>query len=351
MVIYIPQNLDPYNTHMKNLAEAYTSRGIEVITGFKNFISEQIIPDIIHFHFLEGLLKYIKYDADAFFKHLDFFKGKGVSLLYTIHDFKPHAEISKLDYHALFRKFITYVNLFIHHGESSVGIFTKTFPEISSEKHIICHHGDYLNDMKTFNESKERARKILKLPENKKIILIFGQLQFKNTSFANKVLNEVRKKYNNAILLMAGVSPKFRYNRLNKIYYKFNNKVLNIFRFKRILIHKRFSQFETYLLFTASDVIFLPHNSGLTTGIIPMAATLGKPFVYPDIGVFKEQAKYCLAEKYECENISGAYNAIDNILTSGKTTFDNSKWLENNNWGKHVEQILSIYPPLKFKNV
>jgi len=340
MVIYIPQNLDPYNTHLKNLAEGYSSKGIKVISGFDVFFSGHQIPDIIHFHFLEGLLKFGRYDESAFFKQMDFFKNKGVFFLFTFHDSKPHIEINKLDYYILFNKFLTYVNLFIHHGESSIKILTKIYPEISSKKHIVCKHGDYLNDMKTFHESMEDARKILKIPANKRILLIFGQLQFKNTSFAEKVLKEIRKKYDNTVLLMAGVSPKFRYNRINKLYYKFNNNFLNIFRFNKILIHKRFSQFETYLLFTASDVIFLPHNSGLTSGIIPMAATLGKPFVYPDLGVFAEQANYCIAEKYQCDNINSAVNAIDKILNYKIQSFNNSKWLENNNWTKHVEHIL-----------
>jgi len=115
------------------------------------------------------------------------------------------------------------------------------------------------------------------------------------------------------------------------------------------MIHKRFSQYETYLLFTASDVIFLPHNEGLTTGNIPMAATLGKPFVYPDIGVFAEQAEDCFAKKYECGNVNDAVNAIDSILSSGQSFFDNKVWLEKNSWSEHVSVILSNLPGSSLK--
>ena len=341
MIIYIPQNIDPYNTHLKNLVEAYTSKGIEVIVGYKTFMSGSEVPDIIQFHFLEGILDYLKYDEKLFFEKLDTFKNKGVIFLYTVHDVRPHSKITKIDYPGFFANFLNYINLFIHHGESSIDILKKEFPVLSDKRHIVCHHGDYLNDMKNFHESQDSARFLLKLPLSKKIILVFGQLQYKNTSFAKEVLDQVRKKHRDAILLMAGVFPIFRYNRINKLYYKLNNTFINFFHFKKILIFNRFSQHETYLLFIASDVIFLPHKSGLTSGIIQMAATLGKPFVYPGIGVFEEQANNCVAEKYECGNKHEAYYAIDKILTSGIRSFDNSKWLVNNNWEKHVERILS----------
>jgi beta-1,4-mannosyltransferase len=341
MTIYIPQNIDPFNTHLKNLIQEYFAKKIEVIVGFDNFFSLTIVPDIIHFHFLEGILKYLKYDESLFFEKLESFKNKGVKFLYTFHDIQPHAKITQINYSVFFKSFLGYINLFIHHGELSIGIIKEKFPYISAKKHIICPHGDYLNDMSNFHESQSSAREILKLPKKQKIILIFGQLQFKNTAFALQVFNQVKEKYVESVLLMAGVNPIFKYNRINLLYYKFNNKLFNKFRSNKIFIHKRFSHFETYLLFIASDLVFLPHKSGLTSGLIPLAATIGKPFVYPNIGIFEEQAKYCLAEEYGCENKIEAYKAIDKILTSNIQTFDNTKWLEKNNWNIHVENILN----------
>ena len=112
-------------------------------------------------------------------------------------------------------------------------------------------------------------------------------------------------------------------------------------KIKKRAIHKRFSDYETYLLFKSSDVIFLPHNSGLTSGIIPLAATIGRPFVYPDIGVFEEQAEYCRCEKYKQSNIDDAFNAVAKLLTDSVDSFDNTEWLVNNSWEKHVKLILN----------
>lgn len=344
MLIYIPQNLDPFNTHLKNLVDAYKLKDVKIKTGYASFISGDIRPDIIHFHQYEGILWHINFDEKLFFEKLDFFKKMGVIFLYTAHNLQPHRWAGKSGYEALLYKFFDYIDLFIHHGEASVKIFQNKYSFLKNKHHIVCHHGDYLNDMRLFHDSTESAREILKFKKEDKLILIFGQLQFKNTSFAWKVFNNVRQIYPEAKLVMAGIKPVFRINRFNKLYYFFNNKLINKFRKNAIIIHKRFTQNDAYLLFMASDVIFLPHKEGLTTGIIPLAATLGRPFVYPDIGVFREQAEYCFAEKYQCANVDEAVLAISKILDSVIKTYDNSLWLENNNWKRHVENILSNLP-------
>lgn len=341
MILYIPQNIDPYNTHLKNLVESYINKGLEVIVGYSPFVNENVLPDIIHFHHLEGILSFLAFDENLFFDRLENFRKKGTKILYTAHNIEPHLSIPKFNYFKFFEKFVPYLDLVIHHGNSSINLLIQKYNGLNAKRHIICHHGDYLNDMKDFHESIETARVKAGLPLNKKIILVFGQLQYKNPAFIKKVLEQIQKKCDNSILVLAGVNPIFKYNRLNKLYYKINNKFLNMFRSKKIMIYKRFSQFETYLLFRASDVVFLPHNSGLTSGIIPLAATLGKPFVFPDIGVFEEQAQFCFCEKFSVGNHEEAAKAIYAILVSGINSFDNTIWLKNNSWDKYVEIVLN----------
>jgi hypothetical protein len=341
MTIYIPQNIDPYNTHLKNLTSAYLRKGVVVRTGYDEFSSLDFNPDIIHFHMPEGLLKHLKYSEKFFFERLETFKLNGVKFLYTVHNILPHSLSNTIDYPRLFARLFNYIHLFIHHGEASIDILKSAFPFVDQKKHIVCHHGDYLSDMKEFSVTQQLARKRYNLPLDRKIILVFGQLQYKNISFAETVIRQVRKQQPEILLLMAGVSPVFKFNRLNRAFYVLNNQIFIRFRTNKTGIYGRFSQLDTYLLFTASDLLFLPHNSGLTSGLIPLAATLGKPFAYPNIGVFEEQASGCFAKQYEAGNCNSAIQAIDQLLISGLHNFDNSNWLKNNNWDQHVGKILS----------
>ncbi len=340
MILYIPQNIDPFNTHLKNLVEAYREAGVTVVVGYSSFEDEQFIPDVFHVHFLEGLLKHIDYNIDRLFAKFDLFKRNRVTFIYTAHDTKPHGAVTAIDFSSVFQRYLTYVDIIVHHGKASIDILKQAYPVLQNKRHIVCHHGDYLKDMSSFSETQSAARKKLGLPLHRKIVFVFGQLQYKNTSFAEEVFAKVYKKEKNAVLLFAGVSPIFPYNKLNKVYYAINNTIFNRFRRKILKIHKRFSQYETYLLFIAADVVFLPHKWGLTSGLIAMSATLCRPFVYPQIGVFEEQAEHCFAEKYTCNDPSEASESICKILSSKDKSFSNEQWLANNNWQLHVQKVL-----------
>ncbi len=340
MILYIAKNIERYNTYLNNLVEAYKREGVKVILGYEAFIYGNLIPDIIHFHWAESLLKIMNSDQETFFRKLDFFKDHGVKFIYTAHNTMPHKESKTIDYSSFFPRLFQYIHLFVHHGNLSIDIYKEKFP-VNDKEHIVCHHGDYMKDVKDFTESKITAREALRLPKNKKIILVFGQLQFKNLDFAKAVFHKVKRNFKESFIVLAGSNPQFKYTDVNKLYDKINNNLLNRLRKNKRAFNKRFSHYETFLLFKSSDVIFLPHNSGLTSGIIHMAATIGKPFVYPDIGVFEEQAEYCRCEKYKQSNIDDAFKAIAKLLTDPVDSFDNTQWLANNSWEKHVKLILN----------
>lgn len=340
MVIYIPKDIDVYNTHLKNLTKAYVDHNVEIIVGYETFIYGSITPNVIHFHMVEGLISFMKYNTVLFFERMHYFKSKNVKFLYTAHDILPHWNITEINYIDFFFHFLKYIDLVVHHGHKSIEIHKNKFPLLENKIHIVCPHGDYLNDMNIYHEDKVKARNVLKLPSEKKIILVFGQLQFKNTVFAKQVFKLINKEENTSFLILAGVNPIFGKNGINNIYYQLNNRFINQLRNHKKMLLGRFSNYDTYLLFKSADLIFLPHKNGLTSGLIPMAATLGVPFVYPDIGVFAEQSEFCYAEKYEPESELSAFRAIKKVFESGVREFDNSTWLRKNNWDIHVNIIL-----------
>ena len=95
--------------------------------------------------------------------------------------------------------------------------------------------------------------------------------------------------------------------------------------------------------FAAADLLLLSHKEGLTSGILPMAATYCKPVVYPDIGNFQEQIEGWIGESYQCGNIGSALIALDKIVRrmDEGLDMDNKLWLAKNSWDEHVKRILS----------
>lgn len=333
--------MDVYNTHLKNLINAYIkNEGVEIVLGYDTFLYSNFIPDVIHFHMVEGLLNTLDYNFDSFFIKLDYYKKNKVKIIYTVHDLFPHSKVRNVNYIEFFNQFFKFIDLFVHHGSSSINIFKNTFEVASSSHHIICPHGDYLADMSSFNVTKTEARRKLGLNIDKRIILVFGQIQHKNLSFVNMVFKKYKKIDKKSFLVIAGVNPIFKYNSINQFFYKINNKWLNHLRFDKKIMHRRFTNYELYLYFKASDVVFLPHSYGMTSGLIPMAATLSVPFVFPRIGCFEDQAMNTLSESYEVNNVDEAILAIYKLLSLNKLTYDNSKWLLENSWDIHAKTII-----------
>lgn len=340
MLIYIPKPMDVYNSHLKNLVNAYVkNNGNEIILGYDSFAYGNVIPDLIHFHMVEGLLNFLNHDFNLFFFKISYYKSHNVKLIYTVHDLFPHAKQNNVNYQEFYDKFFLEIDVFVHHGDQSVKILKNTFKIVIESKHIVCPHGDYSSDMKNFTESKNKAREELGLSAKMKIILVFGQIQHKNLSFAKKVFNKYRHVNSKSFLIVAGVNPVFRYDSVNRLFYKINNHVINRFRLKRLFIYKRFSNHELYLLFKAADLVFLPHSYGMTSGLIPMCATLSVPFIYPNIGCFADQSLNTLSLPYEVNNIDDAKNSICKILKNDNQNFNNMIWLNNNTWEIHVERI------------
>ncbi|MBN8547150.1 MAG: hypothetical protein J0L60_13545 [Ignavibacteria bacterium] len=340
MILYIPKNVDVYNTHLINLIKAYSKRNIRVIVGYDTFGYGTIIPDYIHFHMVEGLLRTLNYDLGLFFERMEYFKQNGSRFLYTAHDLYPHNKIENIDYKSFFIRFLDFIPLMIHHGDKSIQLHQQLYPNVNGKNHLVCHHGDYSADFTNFCEGKDDARKILEIPKNKKVILVFGQLQFKNVSFAKGVMKKLQKYSKDYFFIFAGVNPVTKYHGINELYYHLNNDYLNRIRINSMSIHKRFSNYEMFLLFKAADAIFLTHNNGLTSGIIPLSASLQKPFIYPNIGVFEEQALDTKSISYKCEDIQSAVDAIEDLLREDCSEFDNAKWLRQNSWDVHVGRIL-----------
>lgn len=332
--------MDVYNTHLKNLVDAYAEKNVEVILGYDSFVYSNIKPDVIHFHMPEGILNFINYNVELFFERMEYFSRNGVKMIYTVHDLLPLSQKANFDYYTFFNRFFSFITLFIHHGQRSIGIFKAKFIETAIKTHIVCNHGDYLKDMSLFSDDFDSARNALSIPISKKVFLVFGQLQHKNTDFVYKVFSLLRKTNKDVFLILAGVNPKYKYNGLNQFYYRVNNKIFNRFRKNSLVLNKRFSNHEMYILFKASNLVFLSHNYGMTSGLIPMSATLSKPFVYPKIGCFEDQAEFCLAESYKAKNTSEAIAAINKVLSKSNLNFDNSAWISNNSWEEHVNRIL-----------
>ena len=194
--------------------------------------------------------------------------------------------------------------------------------------------------------SKDSAREKLNIPQNKFVIFNFENVQTKeNAGFVNSVFNlcRVSSKY----LLIAG-----DYNYESFIHVKrYFEKLKNRYRERNNLLNKKYifrpiKEIEIPYFFSASDAVLIGDSIKLTPGNVALAATYGKPVIYPKIGCYYELSKNWASIEYKSGNIKEAAHTIKKLfenLKENKINLDNSQWLKENSWGKYVQMILEEF--------
>ena len=345
MLIYVAEN-PQNNSYTTSLINAYRESGNIVVCDPHNFFYSDLIPEVLHIHWPERLYQWYPLSEktptekiEILKRKLEWYKSKGTVIVFTVHDLVLHFSKDRTLDEKMFKLIIAYSNVICHHCLGAIGIFTELYPEAANKHNIVNHHGDYLIDYQ--NISKQKARTILDIPEDKFVILNFGSQQaYKGREFIEKVFNSCN--INNKYLLTAG---NYYYRDLHFIK-KIIMEIRNASKVKKNFIDKKFiyriiPNEEIPIFFSASDLVFLGHKRGLVSGLIPLAATYSKPVVYPELGCFNEQMNDWFGASYETGNKAQALEAIKALhYKLQKMSLDNTAWLEKNSWKNHIRLIL-----------
>ena len=341
MKILIPSD-EVINGYIHSLIKAYRDADCEVVAGRINFYLSNYKPDIVHIHWPEYLYdEYIvPFDksGDVIAERIHNYKEQGAKVVLTAHNIQPHDEKKKKNRRRIYETIMESCDIIVHHGQASIDLIKKEYPQASGKRHIICPHGHYLIHYREV--SNKEARDYLKLPQNAFIILNFGNFQpYKGLELLRKIFRKWNHK--DKLLLVAG-SYEYKENLLLKLFRKVK-ELFGRFLGSERLNFKKIKTKDMSYYFAAADILLLSHESGLNSGVLAMAATYKKPVVFPDIGNFSEQMIGWIGESYRCSNVESAVTALDAL--AGKMEkglkFDNSKWLTNNSWEIHVSRILS----------
>lgn len=357
MKVLICESARHKNPYIKKLAEAYTAHGAQVYFGVENFFHGSLRPDLVHFHWPESLyksgykLKPVADSVTVLEKRIHEWKNHGTVVAYTLHNVTPHRGASEFD-RLMYDAFLRLADIVVHHGNASISTLKRPQGGSSTQVHVVCPHGPY--DTEPFDPIAARRR--YRLPESKFVLLNFGKQRLnKGARFVTPVFRRLRAK--EAHLFIIGERDRVKPGRslfsraLRRITERLD-PVRDIFVNAGSSFHTRYCRYvsdtEIPAVVHAADVVFLGHQSGLTSGIIALAASYGKPVVFPELGNFTEQLNgFDWWESYEPANLDSAVRAIRRMLDRlsgvkpGNTTFDNSEWKTLNSWDTHVSKILN----------
>ena len=354
MNILITEKPNQANAYIDSLANAYKKSGNSILFTTDNFYYSNFIPDVIHINWPESLYKWQvdfneKKDLVGFIaERLDFFKKKGSIIINTVHNIQPH-EIEKNWEHKVYNLIISKSDVFIHHGKKSIELLNQNYPVSVKKINIVAHHGDYLSVYE--KRDKKLLRKKYKIPRHSFVILNFGnQRPYKGEKFIDEIFKRIN--LSGKYLITAG---NFHYDHRSQINFFISRlkKRIRCIRLNNIhRMYRRITEDEVKDLFNLADLLVLGHQKGLSTGLIPLAATFSLPVVFPHLGNFKEQAEDWSDYFYKPENLQDAITTIERAYSQRNCNKSNAVWLKKNSWEIHVKYILdavekSIY---NFKN-
>ena len=356
MDILLCESIRDTNEYREQLAKTYQCKGHRVIFDVQNFLYSDFLPDFVHIQWPENIYRWshklpTNNDTLEFIKQrLLWYSNRKVPIVYTAHNLLPHGNVSAFD-KAVFNTILGHANIIVHHGKMSIPLIKKTFPVCSETHHIVCPHGPYTYK----SEDGWTTRAAYGLPTSKYIFLNFGrQHPYKGFKF----MQQVFKKWNDRKSLLFNIGPKVIAGLNNAFLEKAYLIKQNIIDPHLSVFASRFSTGSKFVfrpigkneipkIISAADVFFLGHQDGLNSGLVALAATYGKPIVFPDLGNFSEQlSRWVWKEKYEPGKIDSAIEALQrmrdriDLYPPGHVIFDNKEWLFSNSWEKHVRIII-----------
>jgi D-inositol-3-phosphate glycosyltransferase len=170
---------------------------------------------------------------------------------------------------------ISLIDHFVVHNNYSYNEVLKKF-KISKNKLFVVPHGNFSGFV--VNYSKEYSRRILKLKDNEKIILFFGQI--KKVKGLDVLISSVSKikNYNNKFkVLVAGKYWKndgFFYDQMIR-----ESNLVDYFRFDIGYVPDS----EVPYYYSAADIIVLPYKEIFQSGVLIMSMGYSRPVVVSNI--------------------------------------------------------------------
>jgi glycosyltransferase involved in cell wall biosynthesis len=214
-------------------------------------------------------------------------------------------------------------------SKSSAGIvFSNHMAKLVPGSRIIYHGSE---PFQSVDIEPEKARKMLSLPENDRIILVQGFLT------ASKGWNIIKKMH-----IPDGWKLVINYskNHYNKqiIDLKLNNKK-NIINLEKDYLTEK----ELSTLFFASDIIFLPYKAIAGSGTMFDGLGHGKPFLASNTEFFKEFSQLGLGiiTDREASSFEKSLEIVDKNYNALKLNIE--KFRKKLKWDVIAEQHLDVY--------
>lgn len=271
-------------------------------------------------------------------------KKMGIKLVVTVHDILPFNE-KFYDYKS-HKKIYELADKIIVQAKPNIDRINSLFTGISN-KVIYIPHGNFIDHATII--SKDKAKDLLGIDKNKKVILFFGQIKkVKGLDVLIKAFNEIIKNDNrdDVLLIIAGKVWGDDF----KVYEELINEV-DSSKFRCDIKYIPDEQISWY--YCSADINVLPYREIYQSGVVHLSYSYEKPVIATNIGSFPEVIingdTGILVEK---DNYGELKNAIISLIYDDEKMKSmgqkGKKYIQNKfSWDVITKEIEDIYCSLK----
>lgn len=258
-------------------------------------------------------------------------------VIITVHNVLPH-EKSRLK-NFLNRVVLFFGDYFIVHTESNREDLSRLYG-IPRDRIYVIPHG-ILEVYPVKWVPKIEARKYLGIPEDKRVILHFGNIRnYKGLDVLIESLKLVKEEVNDVVLLIAG-KPWESWGKYERLIEK--NGVSDIVIKKLDFIPP--SEVEFY--FAASDVVVLPYKYfDSQSGVAALALTFKKPLIVTNVGGLPDMVRdeKVIAKAGDAKDLAmKIVHVLKDEKILEKLSKDAEELAKNYSWDKIAERTVEVY--------
>ena len=320
---------EPYEIHqnpfVRTLMESITSQHNDVSWGYglSIFWDERILEyDIIHIHWPDIFTWYNDSNltnTNVFEERLKYIKSKGIKIITTCHNLKPHYSDNELRIKVYD---IAYNNsdCIIHLGKFSLDLFEKKYPK--KNNCLLMHH--IYETIYTQLPTREESINKLRLDPSQKYILCFGA--FRGDEERNLIIQLAKYLKGRKVNILAPSFYKVPRSKnprivlkplLRFLYYKF--------KYPNIKINRDYYVNDEMLsyYYGASSISLIQRTKILNSGNVSLGFYMKNIVVGPNVGNVGTWLEETQNPTFNPNDINSLYRAIDFALKN------NDKGMEN----------------------
>lgn len=283
-----------YNPYTKLYYDALESKydDIKVIPyGFLNLFRR---VDIFHVHWPESMLnekKTIKklFKLIKFSLILNFMKLRNVKILWTAHNFRPHARnTSYLLENIFYNKWLKFIDGILFLSDASQKEFFKIYPNNNNIISKVIPHGHYVDYYRSKSPTNH-LKDLFKIEADDFVIGHFGLIKrYKNIPL---LLKEFGKIKNPKIKLI--IAGKMGNNEI-----KLKDEIYKYAKLdERIIIYEKFVEDSEFIeMHGFTDLCIYPYSDIVNSGSVLNSLSLGCPVIAPK-NLYMSEIFYKLEEK------------------------------------------------------